>query len=425
MTGPIPVEVAREQLKELISILGELRNAGPRDQRFKQWRQITVTLLQRIWPGDPTRADRFRRIPFSAPTAKANPNATREAFENGCKEASLFLSGLAVELGCDIDPMADALSNYDDNEMPTMGEDDIVDLPSDEDDEAPVPADETTRPEMTPAHDEEPLRREEPPAPVMRATPAPRATKDAPPAPRVTTATPPAGDAQPDWSEVWKASSGPQPRLKDMLGFSDEAMSQLPQAPPDASDAPPPPAASPAPPPMATEASPPASPAKSPARSPSRVKFVPLEPSTPKPVAPAPASREPRVHERPVEPPQAPSEAATEEERQDLETRFVMESEVLQALARSTPELEEMLAMSTPTPAAQDVLSLAGQVEELGVPARERPIVRAALIDLARQMDSPPVHWGALRETVRFAMDHPELARRVLPLVLPYLDLAA
>jgi hypothetical protein len=40
-------------------------------------------------------------------------------------------------------------------------------------------------------------------------------------------------------------------------------------------------------------------------------------------------------------------------------------------------------------------------------------------------MDTPPVNLGALRETVAFAMDHPDLARRVLPLVLPYLDLAA
>ncbi len=29
------------------------------------------------------------------------------------------------------------------------------------------------------------------------------------------------------------------------------------------------------------------------------------------------------------------------------------------------------------------------------------------------------------RETVAFAMDHPALARRVLPLILPYLDRAA
>ena len=75
--------------------------------------------------------------------------------------------------------------------------------------------------------------------------------------------------------------------------------------------------------------------------------------------------------------------------------------------------------------AARELLALAGQVEELGVPSRERGIVRAALIDLGRQMESPPINWEALRETVAFAMDYPALARRVLPLVLPYLDHAA
>ena len=74
---------------------------------------------------------------------------------------------------------------------------------------------------------------------------------------------------------------------------------------------------------------------------------------------------------------------------------------------------------------ARELLALAGQLEALGVPARERAIVRAALVDLGRQMASPPIDWDALRETVGFAMNHPALARRVLPLVLPYLDRAA
>lgn len=416
MSGPIPVEVAREQLRELISILGELRNAGPRDQRFKQWRQITVTLLQRIWPGDPTRADRFRRIPFSAPTAKTNRQATREYFERGCKEASLFLSGLAVELGCDIDPMADVLSNYDDT-MPTMGDDDVVDLPSTDDDDASSQDDELSADddmieidELLPA--EEPAPRQEPPARPRPASPAPRAGHDTP-------ATPPAAaDDQPNWSEVWKAASGPQPKLKDMLGFTDEAISEM---------SPVSPAPAPEPPPAAPVAS------STPASPRPPVSFVPLSPSPTKAEKPKSAGREPRPPARPVpaavEPPAVPSpEIVAEEDRQSLEARFVMESAVLQALAHSTPELEEldeMLAMSSPSPAAQDVMTLAEQVEELGVPARERPIVRAALIDLARQMDTPPVNWGALRETVAFAMDHPDLARRVLPLVLPYLDLAA
>ena len=83
------------------------------------------------------------------------------------------------------------------------------------------------------------------------------------------------------------------------------------------------------------------------------------------------------------------------------------------------------LRSSTPTPTATEVLAMAAGVEELGVPPQRRAIVRAALIDLGRQMDSPPVHWQAIRQALSFAMDHPQLARRLIPLLLPYLDEAA
>ncbi|HKQ58464.1 MAG TPA: hypothetical protein VJY35_11405, partial [Candidatus Eisenbacteria bacterium] len=98
MSASMPVGPAREQLHELISILRELRNAGPRDQSFKQWRQVTLTLLQRIWPSEPARAAAFRRILFSAPTARADSGATREYYERGCSEATAYLEALAQEL---------------------------------------------------------------------------------------------------------------------------------------------------------------------------------------------------------------------------------------------------------------------------------------------------------------------------------------
>src|SRR5262245_34485903 len=90
---------AGERLVKQIESLGELRNAGPRDQRFKLWRQDTLTLLQRLWPGDHDKAERFRRIPFSAPIARSDRGGMREYFERGCKEAASYLDGLAFELG--------------------------------------------------------------------------------------------------------------------------------------------------------------------------------------------------------------------------------------------------------------------------------------------------------------------------------------
>jgi hypothetical protein len=68
---------------------------------------------------------------------------------------------------------------------------------------------------------------------------------------------------------------------------------------------------------------------------------------------------------------------------------------------------------------------MAATVDQLGVPPQRRAIVRAALIDLGHQMDAPPVHWVAIRQALAFIMDYPQIARRVIPMLLPYLDEAA
>lgn len=363
-----PVETARAQLRELITILGELRNAGPRDSRFKQWRQITLTLLQRLWPNEPSRAERFRRIPFSAPTSRSDRNATRQQFERGCREASTYLTGLALELGLVLEPLGEATTG-DDAPAPSMEHDDVVDLPHADMAEGKDAAGEMSWSDEAPAEG-------------------------------------PATPTESELAQARKPATGPRTRLKDMLGFTD-------QAPPDHTPTPASAGADPAPAPVA---------------------FVPLTPDPIKDATPPPARSEPPPPVR-VKPPARKESLATEplpapspgtdpgDARRDLAAEFVLDSVVLQSRPRSTRGPES--ASTEMSPAAREVMELAGQVEALGVPTRESAIVRAALIDLAHQMESPPIHWGALRDTVAFAMDHPDLARRLMPLVLPYLDLAA
>src|SRR5262245_60934241 len=98
MSHGMPTGPALEQLREVVSILRELGNAGPRDQSFKQWRQVTLTLLQRVWPNDQARAARFRRIPFSPPSSRADAKAIRECYERGVAEAIAYLDSLVEEL---------------------------------------------------------------------------------------------------------------------------------------------------------------------------------------------------------------------------------------------------------------------------------------------------------------------------------------
>ncbi len=89
---------AQTKLEKQIELLGELRNAGTRAVEFREWRQTTLTLIERIWPDQASRATRFRRIPFSPASANAEDKVMREAFERGCAEARRLLKLWLAEI---------------------------------------------------------------------------------------------------------------------------------------------------------------------------------------------------------------------------------------------------------------------------------------------------------------------------------------
>ena len=90
---------AGEWLRQQIADLGALRNASVRDPQFKAWRQNTLTFIQRIWPGDTTKSERFRRVPFTPPSTKHDARTAREYYERGCGEALEYLNTLLASLG--------------------------------------------------------------------------------------------------------------------------------------------------------------------------------------------------------------------------------------------------------------------------------------------------------------------------------------
>src|SRR5437773_4049433 len=90
---------AQTQLDKQIEVLSELRNAGTRAMEFREWRQTTLTLIERIWPDQATRATRFRRIPFSPTSANSDDRIMRDAFERGCAEARRLLKLWLAEIG--------------------------------------------------------------------------------------------------------------------------------------------------------------------------------------------------------------------------------------------------------------------------------------------------------------------------------------
>jgi hypothetical protein len=89
---------ASAELEKQLVELSRLRNANTRDAEFKVWRQATLTLIQRIWEGDDSRSSRFRSVPFSPGSTRADAKLAREWFERGCAEAAQVLRALVEEI---------------------------------------------------------------------------------------------------------------------------------------------------------------------------------------------------------------------------------------------------------------------------------------------------------------------------------------
>ena len=99
MKSGMAPKAAHAKLEKQIEQLSELRNGGTRAVEFREWRQTTLTLIERIWPEQASRATRFRRIPFSPTSANADDKVTRDAFERGCAEARRLLKLWLAEIG--------------------------------------------------------------------------------------------------------------------------------------------------------------------------------------------------------------------------------------------------------------------------------------------------------------------------------------
>jgi hypothetical protein len=61
----------------------------------------------------------------------------------------------------------------------------------------------------------------------------------------------------------------------------------------------------------------------------------------------------------------------------------------------------------------------------LGVPVTRQSETRARLLNLAHRVEGADLEWNAIRKAVWFAMEYPEVARRLMPLLLPWIDRAS
>lgn len=105
------------------------------------------------------------------------------------------------------------------------------------------------------------------------------------------------------------------------------------------------------------------------------------------------------------------------------EEEFFRTSPVLSVQGR--PIRRRLDAPEFDSPDAMEVAHLAEEAGRLGVPDALRPNARALLSDLARRLEHGDLDWLTVRASIQFAIDHPRLARRLLPVLLPYLERAA
>lgn len=523
------VQRCRQMIEEQVAQLGTLRNANPRDPGFKLWRQNTLTVLQRVWPGDSTRSERFRRIAFTPSHGKPDGQTLRDWYTRGCTDASAYLVALLEMIAREGVPPAPSVTPEALPSSAGAREDDfpVLDLPSasaktdgvtivlgqgdsladaaaipgtDERDLGspappqlkvqlkgpvttpqgpqpvipqrpaslsshqqknsnapdgdeprgpaqlpaqlagklpPPPAPEAleSAPSQVPVLKVEPAKKQETAAsaPVAPIAPA-KAAAPVPPPAKATTPAAPAAAASPTPApapakkpaRATKArKAAPKTKLKDLLGLN--AIEAAAQAAAQAASRPTPapaqaPAPEPAPAPPAVEASAaepvvaatPASPAPQPQQP-----FAPPTPPVSKAEARAAAARaEAQAEAAEHALPQLDDAAATQATED-----FLRSSPVLGLTGKPVQRNTDDTGFTDPDAIA--VASLAAELGRLGVGEDERETIRAELGGLAMEFETHAPQWSTLQRAVTLSMKHPELAKRLMPVVLPWLNRAA
>jgi len=472
-------ERARLWLEETLAELNQLRNAGTtRTPAFKAWRQHTLTVIQRIWPEEPKRPERFRRIPFTPTKPSADRAVVREHYEKGCGEAASLLrsyladvrrGGLASEL-----PQPEAPA-------PEISVEDLA-VPEPEAPLSIVPERRELPPPM-PGLDRDIAPRPEP----RSSASMPRLPKRSPALPP-RAARPPAREVPPEREDERPTFESEPTVERDAAPWSEVPTSEAPRMPP--------------PPPRrgvggtddlrkAAEAAfrslrdaatnrratdPGSGPAAPPRRSravipepeplaPPRLESGSEDPSSRDPLdgpeftieeAP-PREERPRAVREPASPPEArstggrtpprvppsrrpvslvpraavpPAPKADAEDSPEEVTRTTEEFLSASPIFARGDRTEEERAPSRPqvtVAAARDLAILARdrELEAMGVAASDRTLVRQVLLEVTRAIEANDVSWELMRHAIHAVTEYPVLARRALPMLIPFIRAAA
>jgi len=433
---------AQRWLNEQIEQLKALRTSNIRDTEFKQWRQSTLTMIQRTWAGDSKRSARFRRIPFSPPSSQASMREAREYYERGCAEAAQLLKSYLDEISESGIPEATEAARPATLD-PGMADDDFptLDLPG-----GPAPA--APKPEPAP-NAREPKKGADAPAGGVSVRGDGRKEE---------------GGARRPERRKRQTRNGPRRRLRDMLGL--DALEKLGRTPEsseprmpgiDHSNAPP----DPEPQESAQTRASQASAREEHSRNDDAVEAMdaheapdaeeaPAEPDAGNDVEVAPVRESdavaPGIEDAPVawfeedepaavSPQDEENEAGEEAGVPFTADEFLSASPIFHTEGKPVrrPKRE-----AHPEPVETDfgpapltsgtaiaVAAIASEVARLGVPEGHRARTRATLVNLAQMIEDGTMDWDGLRNAFAFAMEFPPIGRRLVPLLIPFLDQAA
>jgi hypothetical protein len=123
------------------------------------------------------------------------------------------------------------------------------------------------------------------------------------------------------------------------------------------------------------------------------------------------------------EPLESGTDAEFEADRARATVDFLLNSPVFGAVGRPVQRRTDTTEFLDPDAVA--LATYAVDLGRLGVPEAMRVSLAARLIDVARHIENGELDWALLRASVTDAMQYPELARRLLPVLLPWLERAA
>lgn len=459
-------EEARQWLIVQLELLTELKNSNARDSGFQQWRNNTIALAERIWPHQAAKYKRFRRVPFQPSSVKADDRARRESFEKGCAEARRLLQLWIAEINLH-GLLHGGEGSGPPDPMPDLGDAPSSDVPgqrrssrassggsqsglgggtrgnapgtghvprgrafgvgrgsSGRQQSAAQPKKSKPRlKDMLGLGDDGEAAPEAPPeAEPPRIPSAPRPTPprlETPPKPSIpllrqpeTPAPPPAGEdlAIERLERPSPADTGPDVLERSIF----DAMQAARNADTETNE--PEPAEASKESKSKQEDEPEAEVPEAHATPETAEKEeAPAEPE-PEPMK-EPAGAEVSTQEPEEETPEPEAEAATTSTKKSDETEE--ESAIEAPVASKSDDVPE------PPGAIVEIVRLASDLDLLGVPEQEARPLRAALLEVGRTLDSDAPEWNALQVAITLAVCQPVVARKLLPLLMPYLDQAA